>query len=141
MPARAEDTQKSSAVVARVRQSFATMNDFPEFMKHPANRIARSNQATPGVEGYIFDGADMSQMAFWTCRETAASAAHVHDYDEYMIVVQGCYTLIINGERIPVKAGEEYFIPRGVPHGGEVLAGTRTIHAFGGHRADRVRDS
>ncbi len=64
-----------------------------------------------------------------------------HDYDEYMIVVQDCYTLIINGERIPVKAGAEYFIPRGVPHSGEVLAGTRTIHAFGGHRANRVQDS
>jgi mannose-6-phosphate isomerase-like protein (cupin superfamily) len=117
------------------------MDNFPEFMKHPANRIVRSNQATPGVEGYVFDGANGSQMAFWTCRETAASAAHVHDYDEYMIVVQGRYTLIINGERIPLKAGEEYFIPRGVPHSGEVLAGTRTIHAFGGHRADRVQDS
>jgi quercetin dioxygenase-like cupin family protein len=114
------------------------MDNFPQFMKHPANRIASSNQATPGVEGYIFDGADGGQMAFWTCCETAASAAHVHDYDEYMIV-QSCYTLIIDGERILVKAGEEHFIPRGVPHSGEVLAGTRTIHAFGGHRADRVR--
>ena len=114
------------------------MRDFPEFMKHPSNRIVRSNQATPGVEGYIFDGADGSQMGFWTCAETALSAAHVHDYDEYMVVVQGCYTLIINGKQIPVKAGEEYFIPRGIQHSGEVLAGTRTIHAFGGHRADRV---
>jgi mannose-6-phosphate isomerase-like protein (cupin superfamily) len=117
------------------------MNNFPEFMKHPANKIARSDQATPGVEGYVFDGADGSQMAVWTCRETAASMAHVHDYDEYMIVVQGCYILIINGERIPVKAGQECFIPRGVLHSGEVLAGTRTIHAFGGHRADRAQDS
>ena len=114
------------------------MDDFPEFMKHPSNRIAKSNQATPGVEGYVFDGADGSQMAFWTCRETAASAAHVHAYDEYMLVVQGCYTLIIDGERIQVRAGEEYLIPRGVSHGGEVLAGTRTIHAFGGHRASRA---
>ena len=79
-------------------------------------------------------------MAFWTCCETAASVAHVHDYDEYMIVVQGCYTLIIGGNRIPLKAGQEYFIPRGVLHGGEVLAGTRTIHAFGGHRADRTQE-
>jgi mannose-6-phosphate isomerase-like protein (cupin superfamily) len=71
------------------------MDNFPEFMKHPANRIVRSNQATPGVEGYVFDGANGSQMAFWTCRETAASAAHVHDYDEYMFVVQGRYILII----------------------------------------------
>ncbi len=114
------------------------MTEFPAFMQHPANRIATTSQATPGVEGYVFDGADGSQMAFWTCRETASSAEHVHDYDEYMLVVQGCYTLIIDSKKIPVTAGEEYFIPRGVPHSGEVLAGTRTIHAFGGHRADRA---
>jgi hypothetical protein len=59
------------------------MDAFPEFMKHPANRIARSNQSTPGVEGYVFDGANGSQMAFWTCNETATSMEHVHDYDEY----------------------------------------------------------
>ncbi len=56
-----------------------------------------------------------------------------------MLVVQGCYTLIIDGQRIAVKAGEEYFIARAVVHSGEVVAGTRTIHAFGGHRADRVQ--
>jgi mannose-6-phosphate isomerase-like protein (cupin superfamily) len=114
------------------------MDDFPEFMKRPANRIAKSNQATPGVEGYVFDGADGSQMAFWTCGETAASALHSHDYDEYMLVVQGCYTLIVDGARVPLRAGDEYAIPRRVAHGGEVVAGTRTIHMFGGHRADRV---
>jgi mannose-6-phosphate isomerase-like protein (cupin superfamily) len=116
------------------------MSDFPAFMKQPANRIASTHQATPGVEGYIFDGAEGSQMAFWTCHETAASAEHTHDYDEYMLVVEGCYTLLIGGQRVPVKAGEEYVIPRGVRHGGEVAAGTRTIHAFGGHRADRIKD-
>jgi mannose-6-phosphate isomerase-like protein (cupin superfamily) len=79
-------------------------------------------------------------MAFWTCHESAASARHVHDFDEYMVVVQGRYMLVIHGERIPVNAGEEYFIPHGTPHSGEVLAGTRTIHAFGGHRADRERE-
>jgi quercetin dioxygenase-like cupin family protein len=114
------------------------MDNFPEFMKNPVNKIATGDQATPGVEGYVFDGVDGSQMAFWTCHENAASAAHVHDYDEYFTVVQGCYTLIIEGRRIPVKAGEEYIIPRGVLHGGEVVAGTRTIHAFGGQRARRV---
>ena len=55
-----------------------------------------------------------------------------------MLVVQGCYTLIIDGKKIPVNAGEEYFIPRGVLHSGEVQAGTRTIHAFSGHRVNRV---
>ena len=39
------------------------IDDFPAFMKHAGKRIAKSNQATPGVEGYVFDGADGSQMA------------------------------------------------------------------------------
>ena len=115
-----------------------SQNDFPEFMRRPANRSATSSQATPGVEGYVFDGVDGSQMAFWTCREAATSARHVHDFDEYMLVVQGCYTLVIDDQRIPVRAGEEYFIPKGLRHCGEPLAGTRTIHAFGGRRVDRI---
>lgn len=83
------------------------MKDFPDFMKSAANRIATSSQSTPGVEGYVFDGADGSQLAFWTCRESAVSAPHVHEFDEYMLVVQGCYTLIVDGRRIRVGAGEE----------------------------------
>ncbi len=113
------------------------MDDFPRFMRNPANRIAAGSQATQGVEGYVFDGADQTQMAFWTCHETASSAPHTHDYDEYMLVVQGRYTLIMNGERVVLNAGDEILIPRGTPHAGEVLGGTRTIHAFGGRRAER----
>jgi len=65
------------------------MNDFPPFMKNPANRIEMSSHATPGVEGYVFEGADGSQFTFWTCSQNASASAHVHEYDEYMIVVQG----------------------------------------------------
>jgi hypothetical protein len=82
------------------------MDDFPDFMKRAANRIATSSQETPGVEGFVFDRADGSQMAFWICGESAVSAPHAHDFDEYMVVVQRCYTLIIEGKRIPVQAGE-----------------------------------
>ena len=114
------------------------MHDFPAFMKNPINRIVPASQYTPGVEGYVYDGADGSQMAFWTCTETARSAEHVHDYEEYLIVVDGCYTLIIEGQRISLISGQEYVIPRGAPHASEVLAGTRTIHAFGGVRASRA---
>ncbi len=113
------------------------MHDFPAFMKNPINRVDPSLQHTPGIEGYLYDGADGSQMAFWTYHETATSAEHVHDYDEYFVVVAGCYTLIIKGQAIILKPGEEYLIPKGVVHGGEAIAGTRTIHAFGGTRAKR----
>ena len=65
-----------------------TGTTFPEFMKKPSNRIATIDQATPGVEGYVFDGLDVSQMAFWMCHEDATSAAQAHDFDEDMLVVQ-----------------------------------------------------
>jgi mannose-6-phosphate isomerase-like protein (cupin superfamily) len=109
---------------------------FPSFMKNPANAISAASQSQ-GVEGYVYDGEDGSQMAFWECGSDIISAEHVHDFDEYFIVAQGCYMLIMQGKRIPVAAGQEYFIPRGVPHAGEAEAGTRTIHAFGGPRARR----
>jgi hypothetical protein len=35
-------------------------------VRSPFNRIATSSQCTPEVEGYVFDGADGNQMAFWT---------------------------------------------------------------------------
>lgn len=114
------------------------MREFPEFMKNPANKIAAETQYTSGIEGYVFNGVDGSQMAYWTNPDGGKSAEHVHEYDEYLVVVHGQYTLVINEKRIPVNVGEEYFIPKGTKHGGESVPGTRTIHAFGGKRAKRV---
>jgi len=113
------------------------MDDFPEFMKTSANSISASSQSK-GVEGWVYDGIDGQQMAYWKCTVDGTSNLHVHDFDEYFAVVQGVYTLNIKSKRIPVRAGEEYFIPKGIPHAGEFLAGTRTIHCFGGKRATRT---
>ncbi len=113
------------------------MNDFPDFMKNPKNRIRPSSQFTKDIEGFVFDGADGSQMAFWTCFEDRKSAEHAHGYDEYLVCVHGRYTVLMGGEAIALSPGDELFIPAGVPHGGECVAGTRTIHAFGGRRAER----
>jgi hypothetical protein len=55
-----------------------------------------------------------------------------------MVVVQGQYTLIIDGKRIPLQTGQEYLINKGVSHGGEAVAGTRVIDSFGGKRVKRV---
>ena len=114
------------------------MGDFPHFMKHESNRIASSTEHTRGVEGYVFDGADGSQMAFWLAREDAETAEHVHDFDEYVLVVEGAYFLTIDEAEQRIDAGQELHIPRGARIAGRVTAGTRTIHAFGGPRAKRA---
>ena len=110
------------------------MQDFPEFMKNNKNRITQSDQHTQDVEGYFFEGADGSQMAFWTCHADRVSASHTHEFDEYMVCVHGKYTVIVDGKETVLNPGEEFFIPKGTEHGGKCAAGTRTIHAFGGRR-------
>jgi ethanolamine utilization protein EutQ (cupin superfamily) len=117
------------------------MAHFPTFMKNPANRIASVSQHTPGITGFVFDGIDGSQMAFWECSSDAVTAEHVHAFDEYGIVVEGRYVLMIDGQEVQVDAGQEYFIPKGTLIAGRVTAGTRTIHAFGGRRAERQKDT
>jgi len=113
------------------------MKDFPEFMKNPKNRIKQTSQYTKGIEGFVYDGADGSQMAFWTCADAGVSSEHAHEYGEYLVCVQGQYKLIIDKDVITLNPGDEYYIPAGVVHGGERIANTRTIHAFGGKRAER----
>jgi quercetin dioxygenase-like cupin family protein len=114
-----------------------TMKDFPDFMKSPLNAIDPKMQ-TLGNIGYVFDGKDGSQMAFWTSTVDIVSKEHVHDFDEYFIVVHGQYTLIIDENRHILHSGDEYLIPKGTPHAGESIQGTRTIHVFGAKRAKRM---
>jgi len=69
--------------------------------------VVHEAQHTPGVEGYVFDGADGSQMAFWTVEHDAETAEHVHEFDEWFIVVEGSYTLMLDGVEKRIDAGEE----------------------------------
>jgi hypothetical protein len=79
-------------------------------------------------------------MAFRTGRETAVSAARASTYDELILASQGQYTLLIDGKKVPLRAGEEYFTHEACCTAVKSYAGTRTIHAFGGHQAERARE-
>jgi mannose-6-phosphate isomerase-like protein (cupin superfamily) len=111
--------------------------DFPDFVKSKANRIATSSQFTEDVEGYVFDGADGSQAALWTSHADRVSTEHGHDFDEYVVVIEGRCAIILGGKRIELQAGQEFVIPKGARQSMEVAAGTRTMHVFGGKRARR----
>ena len=113
------------------------MNEFPEFMRKLQNKVDPGMLYTPGVEGYVFDGADSSQLTFWTYEQDAVSKQHSHEYDEYTAVIQGQYTVIIDDKRYVLKPGDEFLVKKGIQHGGEAIAGTRTFNAFGGRRAIR----
>jgi quercetin dioxygenase-like cupin family protein len=108
-------------------------------MKRPANRVPAGQQNTRDIDGYFYEAADGSQMAFWTCAAARTSQKHVHDFDEYMLCVSGEYTVCMNGAEHVLRPGDELLIPAGTEQWGRCSAGTRTIHAFGGRRIAGAR--
>ena len=114
------------------------MKDFPEFMRNSKNRVDPKDQKTQDIVGYFFEGADGTQTAFWTCYSDRTSLVHSHEFDEYLVCVDGEYTLIIGDKETVLKPGDEFVIPKHTPHSGKCVAGTRTIHAFGGKRIQRT---
>jgi len=110
------------------------MDDFPDFMKTEDNAISDFLQA-PGAEGWIYDGKDGKQVAYWLCHEDVDSPEHTHTFDEYFVIVQGEFRMVVEGKETVYHKGGECFIPAGTPHSGFALKGSRTIHCFGGKRA------
>ena len=110
------------------------MKDFPLFMKNQLNHIDSSQQNTPDIDGYYYEGADGSQVCFWTYYSDRESKESSHDFDEYVICLSGEYVEIFGNTAHTLYAGDELLIPRQTPHHGRVAKGTRTIHVFGGKR-------
>lgn len=74
------------------------MKDFPDFMKSKMNHIDSSQQNTPDIDGYYYEGADGSQICFWTYFSDRESKENVHEFDEYVE--------IFNGEEHVLHAGD-----------------------------------
>ncbi|CAN5158178.1 hypothetical protein BH09MYX1_BH09MYX1_06960 [soil metagenome] len=115
----------------------AKVADFPSFLKSSRNRIATASQFTDGVEGFVFDGEDGSQVAFWTSTADRVSKPHAHAFDEYVLVIEGRATIIIGEQKTELGPGAEHVIPKGTLQSMAVVAGTRTMHVFGGKRVKR----
>ena len=108
-------------------------------MKNSKNRVENKDQYSKAIEGYYYQGNDGSQVAFWICHTAGTSATHTHPFDEYMVCIQGKYTVLIGGQEIDLKSGDEYLIPKGTEHACRRVAGTRTIHALGGKRIQKTQ--
>lgn len=110
------------------------MTNFPKFIKNKEYKVDPSQQNTDDIEGYFYERADGSQVAFWECHSDRTSNRHTHDFDEYMICISGEYIAYLDGSEIVLNPGDELFIPAGTEQWGKCRAGTRTMHAFGGKR-------
>jgi quercetin dioxygenase-like cupin family protein len=103
---------------------------FPSFMCKEENEILCDGKSGD-MKGYVFNGREGSQMVIWHCPEGGASNRHVHDYDEYCVVVSGTYTGVSeDGTETVYGPGDECFIPAGEYHQGYYSKNYRAIDAF-----------
>jgi hypothetical protein len=111
------------------------VHQFPEFLQsstEPIPEIARWNIG--GGQGNVYLGGN-ARMVFWSYPRSQQSEPDVNRYDEYIVVVDGCYTIIANGTSTAYGPGQlggpDIHILGGVRHSRQVIGGTRTIHVFG----------
>ena len=84
------------------------MEAFPDFMKASLNHIDSSQQNTPDIDGYYYEGKDGSQICFWTYFSDRESKENVHEFDEYVLCVEGEYVEIIGEDPIDYEIIDDY---------------------------------
>lgn len=129
-PAAGFDKERFSALNAEYAARFG-LGSFPAFLTGEANRAAAAPPSIPGVEAYVFHGADGTQLTLCHARSDADTGEQWRDSDEYLVVLEGSYVLRINGMDIQLGAGREFVVPRGARISGRFTAGTRTLHGRG----------
>jgi uncharacterized protein YndB with AHSA1/START domain len=135
-PAAAFDKERFSQLTAEYDAKFG-LGAFPAFLLSAANRVAPASLNVPGVDAYLFDGADGSQVMLCHAKSDAVTDEQWRDFDEYFTVLEGTCVLTINGLAIELGAGREFVIPRSARISRRYTAGTRTIHALGGRGLKR----
>jgi hypothetical protein len=113
-----------------VEAACANSPKFLQLSTESIPKIARCNLG--GGQANVFLGGN-TRMVFWTYSRSQQSQPGIHRYDEYIVVVEGCYTVVVNGTSTACDQVNraDIHIPGGVRHSREVIGGSRTIHVFG----------
>jgi quercetin dioxygenase-like cupin family protein len=110
---------------------------FPEFFANRKNGVA--DVPDPSMQGFVFDGADHTQIVFWQCENGGIAPTHTHDFWEYALVVEGTFDGMVGDKKVHLEAGEECVIPPGTLHSGKYSTNYRAIDAFGARRVSRMK--
>ncbi|MFP2929427.1 SRPBCC domain-containing protein [Pyxidicoccus sp. 3LG] len=131
------DSERSNLLNAEYAARFG-LGAFPTFLTTPANRVDGAALHAPGVEAFLFDGADGNQVVLCHAKSDVDTGEHPQDFEEYFMVLEGTYLLTIMDTEFKLEAGREFVVPKGARIRRRCKAGTRTLHAFGGRGLKRV---
>jgi len=97
---------------------------FPEFVK----QMPDIDLPIPGASGTMLQS-EGQQIVFVEFAETVDVPEHSHS-SQWEFVLEGRVDLKMGGETITHTAGENFYIPPGVPHGALVHAGYKAMIMF-----------
>lgn len=98
--------------------------DYPTFIKKFP--IARMPDGSPGPR---FLDADDGQVAFHTISVGKGVPMHSHD-DSWAVLVSGAMTVTVGENTFEARAGEAWYIPAGVAHGGKATEKSLLVEVF-----------
>ena len=104
------------------------MAEFPECIKSSLPE-ARST-ISDDLQGYVLNG-EKCQVVFWEVKHAFQVEEHTHAHAEWGIVVQGSCDLTVGGETVHYAAGQEFYVPGGIPHVSVMSDHYRAIDFFG----------
>lgn len=106
-------------------------NIFPD----PITNLPEADIPLNGLKAYLSQGSD-HQILFMEFDEDVEVSEHYHE-SQWGIILKGRIELTINGIKKEYKAGDRYFIPKGVKHSAKIYAGYSDITFF--NQKDRYK--
>ena len=100
------------------------VDSFPEFL----NSFPELELPFAGARGRLIQG-DGQQVVFVEFADDLDVPEHTHD-EQWEFVLTGRVTLKREGEQTDFVAGDNFFIPAGVPHAARVHAGYKAMIVF-----------
>ena len=76
----------------------------------------------PGIKSFAQVGKQLIQ-AVMTIESGMRDEGHAHPFDQCGLVLEGVFSLTIDGETRALGPGQGYFVPAGIPHGWSTEAG------------------
>lgn len=94
----------------------------------PIHNLGEADIPFDGAKAYLSQG-DTHQILFMEFDKDVDLPEHSHE-DQWAVVLEGKFELVIDGVRKVYTKGDRYHIPAGVKHSGKIYAGYADITFF-----------
>jgi Uncharacterized conserved protein, contains double-stranded beta-helix domain len=86
-----------------------------------------STEAVDGAHLTLLAGGTEANIQQFTIDPGAVVPEHSHPHEQVGYLLEGTLTFTVDGESLPVEAGDSYVVPGGEPHGAENKGDTAAV--------------